>query len=167
MTGKPPLATRHNAAPAPPTPPEDLMLAHALSWSAVTAHRHCSPPSTTAPTASWSGPTISFAYKSASELTTFPHFASKRPTLQRTQSPRSRRDVAAHRHYRLHRIHRDRRPPPTTAQPDRAPSGTSRSCFLHTPTGLPSPTPTALREQCSLQFDSTSEAGAPELGGEP
>ena len=27
MSGKPPLATRHNAAPAPPTPPEDLKLA--------------------------------------------------------------------------------------------------------------------------------------------
>jgi len=27
MTGKPPLATQHNAALAPPTPPEDLMLA--------------------------------------------------------------------------------------------------------------------------------------------
>jgi hypothetical protein len=74
MTGRLPPPTRHNAAPAPSTLPEELLLA-ALSWYVgMVRSRHCRL-STTAPTECWSGQHTSSSLRWGIEPTKCPRSA--------------------------------------------------------------------------------------------
>jgi len=145
MSRKPPLTTHHNAVPAPPALPEELMLV-----CFVLVKRDGSqgplPSSLKAPIPCWSSPLISSASRSPSGETTSSPFSSKQPTHLQTAFQRPLLDKAAHRRYHHHRT------PPHCRRPrSRAPNSTTRLCcatsrkssfdFPHMPAGRPTATP--------------------------